>query len=91
MSVSPVSCVSISWQELSWLPRPLSSTWPLGLTLLLTKPVMSVYKCTVRHLVTRLVEAGERSLRLELVSPRVWDISTEVTWFRVMLSSAAWR
>ena len=52
---------------------------------------VSVYKCTVRHLVTSLVEAGDRRRRLELVSPRVCDISTEVTWFRVMLSSAALR
>ena len=37
------------------------------------------------------MEAGDSRRRLELVSPRVWDISTEVTWFRVMLSSAALR
>ena len=45
----------------------------------------------ITHLVTSLVEVGDSRWRLELLRPRVWDISTEVTWFRVMLPSAAFK
>ena len=41
------------------------------------------------HRVTSTVEAGDRRRRLELVSPRLCDISTVATWFRVMLPSEA--